>query len=272
MDDRQEINLIGGGFKHSLSTSGYEPLYVKWIQGTNTAPISMYVDFSIKITPNPSTKNYGWLSESKDINVGLYEWCIDNVKFLEDNFIRVFTHDVSLLPLSKVFTLQNVMGKSFIPESDGKIYPKSKLVSMIASNKNMCPAHLYRQEIIRKFANKCDHFGRGFRPLVNKIDGLKDYGFSIAMENGTYPNMISEKITDCFMTGTIPIYYGIDNIGEFFNTNGIIKLDDNFKIEDLSFELYESKLNAIKENFDISMNMLLSEDYFYLKYIKNEMQ
>lgn len=269
MDTRQEINMIGGGFQHSPSTSGYEPLYVKWVKGNYTAPISFHIDFQIKIPPNPNTKNYGWLSESRDINVGLYDWCRNNIGFLEKYYILVFTHDVSLLPLSKVFALQ-VSGKSFIAESDGAIYPKTKLVSMIASNKTMCPAHMYRHEMIAKFSGKCDHFGRGFNYLPNKIDGLKDYCFSIAMENGTYPNMVSEKITDCFMTGTIPIFYGIENIGDLFNTDGIITLNNDFKIEDLSFDLYNSKIEAVKENFRTAMDMLVSEDYLYLKYIKNE--
>jgi len=269
MDNRQEINMIGGGFQHSLSSSGYEPVYMKWDKGEHTAPISIYIDFSVKTIPNPDTKNFAWLSESRDINRGLYEWCASNIDFLEKHFIFVFTHDVSLLPLSKVFVLQNVMGKSFIPESDGSIYPKSKLVSIIASDKTGLPAYTYRHEIVNKFKDKIDYFGNGFNPIPNKIDGLKDYCFSIAMENGIYPNMITEKITDCFMCGTIPIYYGIKNIGDFFNTDGIIILTDDFKIENLSFELYNSKMDAITENFNTSMNMLLSEDYFYLNYIKN---
>jgi hypothetical protein len=269
MDNRQEINMIGGGFQHSPSTSGYEPLHIKWVKGHHTAPISIHIDFQVKTPPNPNTKNYGWLSESKDINTGLYEWCSANIDFLEQHYILVFTHDVSLLLLSKVFALQ-VSGKSFIAESDGMVYPKSKLVSMIASNKRMCAAHIYRHEMINKFSSQCDHFGRGFNPLVNKIDGLKDYCFSIAMENGTYPNMVSEKITDCFMTGTIPIFYGIENIGDFFNTDGIIILNDDFKIEDLSFDLYNSKIEAVKDNFRRAMDMLVSEDYLYLNYIKNE--
>ena len=265
---RQEINMIGGGFQHTLSTSEYEPLFVKWIKGNHTAPISIYIDYSIKDIPSHHTKNYGWLAESKTINVDLYDWAANNIEFLKKHFILVFTHDVSLLQLSDVFALQSVMGKSFIAESDGGIFPKTKLVSMIASNKIMCSEHIYRQHMISKFKNKCDHFGRGYRNLPNKIDGLKDYCFSIAMENATYPNMISEKITDCFMMGTIPIYYGIKNIGEFFNPDGIIILDDTFDIETLSFELYYSKIKAVEENYNISKNMLLSEDYIYLKYIK----
>jgi|DEB0MinimDraft_12_1074336.scaffolds.fasta_scaffold00025_37 hypothetical protein len=269
MNDRVEINMIGGGFQHSPSTSGYEPLYVKWVKGSHTAPISMHIDFLIKTPPNPNTINYGWLSESKDINTGLYEWCANNLDFLKKHYKLVFTHDVSLTELSNIFALQ-VSGKSFIAESDGLVYPKTKLVSMIASNKKMCPAHIYRHEMIAKFSPHCDHFGRGFREIPNKIDGLKDYCFSIAMENGTYPNMVSEKITDCFMTGTIPIFYGIENIGDFFNTDGIITLNDDFKIESLSFDLYNSKIEAVKENFETAMNMLVSEDHLYLKYIKNE--
>jgi hypothetical protein len=64
------------------------------------------------------------------------------------------------------------------------------------------------------------------------------------MENATYSNMFTEKITDCFMTGTIPIYYGISNIGDYFNTDGIIILDDNFKLDTIS--CHTTKLQEVK--------------------------
>jgi len=146
---------------------------------------------------------------------------------------------------------------------------KNKLVSMIASNKRICNEHLFRQVMIKKFENRCDHYGMGYNYIKDKINGLKDYCFSIAMENATYPNMISEKLTDCFSTGTIPIYYGIKNIGDFFNIDGIINLDDNFDINDLTFDLYYSKMKAIKDNFETTNNFLLSEDYIFKNYIKN---
>jgi hypothetical protein len=132
---------------------------------------------------------------------------------------------------------------------------------MSASNKRMCIEHIYRQKVIKKFSSKCDHFGVGFNEIKNKEDGLKDYCFSFALENATYPNMFTEKITDCFMTGTIPIYYGIKNISDYFNPDGIITLTDDFKIEDLSFDLYVSKLDAVRENLRLSMDLLLAEDY-----------
>ena len=215
--------------------------------------------------------NNAWISESKTIIGYIYDWCKNNISFLEKNYVRVFTHDVELSKFSSVFSLTQCSGKSFIEHGD--IFQKSKLVSMILSNKTMCPEHKYRQDIIKKFSHKCDdHFGWGYSRLQNKIDGLRDYCFSFAMENATYPNMFTEKITDCFMTGTIPIYYGIPNIGDFFNLDGIISLTDNFRIEDLSFDLYISKVNAVKDNFEISKNLLSAEDFIYVNYIQNDIQ
>ena len=90
------------------------------------------------------------------------------------------------------------------------------------------------------------------------------------MENATYSNMFTEKITDCFMTGTIPIYYGISNIGNYFNTDGIIILDDNFRIEDLSFELYHSKIDAVIDNLKRSIDFPHAEDYIFKTFIEDK--
>lgn len=267
---RQQINLIGGGFSHSPSTSGFEPLYMEWVKGDQTAPISIYVDESLKYKTNPNTKNYAWLCESKTINSDLYIWCENNIDFLKLNYRYVFTHDLELSKKSEIFKLVQCSGKSFIDLKDSKIYEKTKLVSMIASNKVMCEEHIYRQKMIDKYSSDCDHFGRGYLEIGNIVDGLKDYCFSFVFENATYPNMFTEKITNCFMCGTIPIYYGMNNIGDFFNSEGIIRLNDDFDINHLSFELYNSKIASIKENFNKSNTLLVAEDYIYLNYIKNE--
>jgi len=260
-----KINMVGGGFQHLISTNGMEPKYMEWIKGVHSAPISIYIDYSMTQPINKRTKNYGWLCESKTIIGNLYSWCEQNIDYLKSNFVSVFTHDVRLSSLSDIFILTQCSAKSFL--THGEIYPKTKLVSMIASNKVMCQEHLYRQEIIRKYSSQCDHFGRGYNEIENKEDGLKDYCFSFALENATYSNMFTEKITDCFMTGTIPIYYGIENIGDYFNPEGIILLTDDFEIKDLSFDLYSSKLKSIEENLRLSMDLLLAEDYICKNFI-----
>lgn len=260
--------MVGGGFQHDICSShGSVPKLVEWVKNNHTAPISIHIDHAMYNTPvDKSKKNYAWLSESKTINSGVYEWCKNNVKYLEDNFEFIFTHDKDLLSFSDKFKLVICNVRPWI--QDCKIHNKTKLVSMIASSKIMCEEHKYRQQMIQKFHQKVDHFGRGFRPIQKKEEGLNDYCFSIAIENGNYANMFTEKITDCFATGTIPIYWGCPTINEFFNPEGIILLDDNFKIEDLSFDLYHSKMKFVEENFKITMDLPVAEDYIYENYIK----
>ena len=129
---------------------------------------------------------------------------------------------------------------------------------MIASNKIMCQGHLYRQKIAKKVSHFVDIYGRGRKfELDSKIDGLRDYRFSIAMENGCYNTYFTEKILDCFFVGTIPIYWGTENINKIFNPKGIIFLEDFMSdIDKFNFEEeYQNRTEAIKENFEIAKSV-----------------
>jgi hypothetical protein len=262
------INMIGGGFQHDVcSSAGSIPQYIEWVKGSQLASISIHIDYAIANTKvNKKKKNFAWLAESKTINSDLYLWCSRNINYLEKNFELIFTHDESLAQLSNKIKMVICNVRPWV--KDVGIHEKTKMLSMIASSKIMCREHIYRQEIIKKFRGRMDHFGRGFKEIEKKEDGLKDYYFSIAMENGTYPLMYSEKIADCFAMGTIPIYYGSDKISNIFDSNGIIVLDNNFDPSNLSVELYHSKMPSIINNFDIIMSHPTGEDYIYNNYIK----
>lgn len=56
-------------------------------------------------------------------------------------------------------------------------------------------------------------------PILNKKDALLDYEFSIAIENSVETNYFTEKITDCVLTDTTPIYYGCENISQFIDSS-----------------------------------------------------
>ena len=149
-----------------------------------------------------------------------------------------------------------------------KEHDKTKLCSMIVSNKTFTDNQRKRLDFANSNKNNLDLYGIEFNRILNKEEGLNDYYFSIVMENGTYPLMYSEKITDCFASGTIPIYYGTSMIGDVFNINGIIILDESFNINDLTPDLYYSKMDAIKENYHIATSMPVAEDYIYENFIK----
>ena len=263
---KTKINMIGGGFQHDVcSSSGSVPKFMEWVKDSS-ADISIHIDNGIGIQCLPNKKSYAWISESSTINTGLLQWCRQNFKILEDRFIHVFTHDKSLLELSPVFKLVICNAKPWI--KDIQIHNKTKLVSMIASSKAMCPDHLVRLKFIEKFKNSLDLYGRNINPINDKIDGLRDYMFSVTIENGTYDNMFTEKIADCFATGTVPIYWGSKSVNEFFNPKGIIWLNDDFDLTTLTPELYHSMKDSIEDNFKRINDFPIAEDYIYENYIK----
>jgi hypothetical protein len=266
MINKIPINMIGGGFYHDIcSSAGSEPKLIEW-KKDGSANMSIHIDHHIQQPIDKTKKNFAWLSESKTINPELYEWCIQNVDYLNNTFELIFTNDKSLLDVSPKFKLTICSARPWV--RDHAIFPKTKLVSMIASSKSLCPEHELRRYVIDKFKNQIDLYGRGYVEIANKSTGLNDYYFSICMENLTYSNGYSEKITDCFATGTIPIYYGSPDIVEVFNKDGIIWLTDEFRIEDLSPELYQSKLEAVRDNYNRSINFPVAEDWIYETYIK----
>ena len=158
-------------------------------------------------------------------------------------------------------------------EADFKIYPKSKLVSAISSNKAIVPGHQVRLNFINAIRDKVDLYGRGFHDIQNKLEGLKDYMFSVAIENVVTENGFSEKIQDCFLTGTIPIYYGAPNIGEFYDLNGILVFHNQEELDsillNLTPELYYSKLQAVYNNYRRALSYPTFNDSFYDLYFKH---
>jgi len=80
------------------------------------------------------------------------------------------------------------------------------------------------------------------------------FQFAIIIENTTQRNYFSEKLIDCLITKTIPIYYGGVNIHQFFNTTGWIILSTS--VEDLASHLetlhphyYSSYQEIIEQNY-----------------------
>jgi hypothetical protein len=117
-----------------------------------------------------------------------------------------------------------------------------------------------------------DVYGYGYNPIADKIEGLKDYMFSIAIENCKSDYYFTEKLIDCFVTGTIPIYWGCPSISKFFNTDGILSFNSLEELRDilkgLTPELYYSKISAVKENYELAKQYLVADDILYDEFSK----
>lgn len=262
-----KLNLVGDSFTHltngnkGYSVHGKEAKTLEWVFDKNNG-ISFYVDRKMNeaFTDNIGGIKYGWLLESKFVTPDIVNDVKKNYKTYFEIFRYIFTHNKELLDLDTRFKWCPPNG-FWIREP--KIYPKSKMISFITSNKNTTPGHKIRMQWVDMIGDQVDLYGRGFKEIPNKEDGLCDYMFSVAIENGFYESYYTEKILDCFATGTIPVYKGTPDIGNFFNTDGIIELREEF---DVSEELYYNKMDAIIDNLERVKKIEVLEDFIMETY------
>jgi hypothetical protein len=260
--------------EHDCSSARNLPKYIEWVpkESPLSCDMTVYVDNFIKDwgMKDPSKEKIGWLLESPQVNEEVIRYIKDNLELVRSHYKMIFTCVDSLLEIGEPFkyTISNVV--PWIWEQNRMIYPKTKLVSMIASNKGWLRGHQNRLKWVEKLKDKVDLFGSG-RPnqLKDKEDGLKDYMFSVSIENDNSPGYFTEKLTDNFVTGTVPVYWGSREIvSKYFDPTGVIFLEDDPTLSTLSVEKYQSMMPSIERNFKLAQKLPIAEDYFFEKYLK----
>jgi hypothetical protein len=255
-------------FSHANSSSWYNiPEKFDWVRKYDENHL-IFTDFSLQYVDQfNNQKKIAWLLESPSITKSAYEFIKQN----HNKFDKIFTFDKELLNISNKFIMLPI-GGCWINETDRIIHEKTKNISMIASNKRSTTGHILRHEIIDSFKN-FDLYGTT-NPIEKKITGLRDYRFSIVVENCKSDYYFTEKLIDCFVTGTIPIYWGCPSIFYFFNDEGILSFNSLDELENIlnnaTEEFYLSKLDAIKENFELSFKYLIADNEIYKQLKKNE--
>jgi hypothetical protein len=221
------------------------------------------------------------------VGVILEGWILDLQAYktayaLRDKFDYIFTYNPELLEADPDKFKFNAADTICIDTDSMVIGEKSKMVSMMYSNKQQLPGHQLRHLVVQstlpKAKNQVDLYGTGTGHKLNMKSGaLNDYRFSIEIENSYLDNYFTEKLLDCFATGTIPIYWGCPNVGEHFNSEGIIQFTTEEELLDiinnLTEELYQEKLVAVRENYETAMSKFLQPDDHILeevmKYARN---
>lgn len=141
---------------------------------------------------------------------------------------------------------------------------KPRMMSCISSGLKQLRGHRQRLNFVRMIQQQfpqIDFFGKGSNFVPDKMDGLLPYRYSIAIENSSRPHYFTEKINDCFLTYTVPVYYGSKNIGQYFPERSFIQIDIN-KPEQaikaihnvLNGDDWQSRLEAVKESRELVLD------------------
>ncbi|RZJ53060.1 MAG: hypothetical protein EOO44_09755 [Flavobacterium sp.] len=142
---------------------------------------------------------------------------------------------------------------------------KEKKISVVCSDLTVLPGHKLRYALVNKlighFKDRLDVYGRGFNPILNKWDALAPYKYSIAIENSAVNGYFTEKITECYLAHTMPIYYGAPDIHEYFDLNSYLTIDiSDYK---KTIEVVERALE--EDTYDDKLEIIIEQKIKYLK-------
>jgi hypothetical protein len=122
-------------------------------------------------------------------------------------------------------------------------------------------------------------FSAEYQNRVLPTDSKKwvlDTQFYIAIENASQRNYMSEKLLDCFMTLTVPIYIGCTNITDYFDARGILfakDLDDVIRICDtLTPEKYTQMLPFLEINKKKTVELIRKKDQYIVDFYEENIK
>lgn len=171
----------------------------------------------------------------------------------------------------------------FLEEVD----PPKKDVNLVALNSNISalPGHKLRAEFIKKLCEHNFQFllygGTSWAKYHQYIDNAPNGKWPIysksryvlVIENEVAPYYWSEKITDAMLCWAIPIYYGCQNLENYFPKNSFIRLDvtNENAINNLqkiiNSDYYEKNINALAKARE-----LILKKYNLLNFIESEFE
>jgi hypothetical protein len=225
------------------------------------------IDFSLFVESIPSSQE-----ELSPINIislhepneyfGLHDWVIQN----KDLFSAILTWDDKVLNNCDNAILLPFGHTWLKPDQYEKEHTKEFKLAHLQGKLLKTYGHSLRHEITaRKNELKLPTKFYEVYGDRNNIDDARlgkefifsDSQFGVVIENVSHRNFFSEKILDCFLLKTIPVYWGCSNIGDFFDIDGIIivnNIDDLIYVcNNLTEDYYESKKEIITKNWKLAL-------------------
>lgn len=118
---------------------------------------------------------------------------------------------------------------------------KDKIMSIVVSEKQFAPGHLYRHQLVEKIIElklPIDIYGRGSEQysygdkimgIFNDDEPYKTYYYSICIENIICNDYFSEKIITPLMYNCMPIYLGCKNLSKY--VENVVILEGNIQTD-----------------------------------------
>jgi hypothetical protein len=163
-------------------------------------------------------------------------------------FDRIFTwrEDIRGENVARTDCVTNWWVKRTYDQLKSDVVEKTATLSVIASDRATFPGHRKRFAFINRmighFKDRLAVYGDlGGEKIRDKYDAIAPYEYSIAIEADQHAGYWTEKIADCYLCETMPIYFGCPNIADFVPAESFVAIN----IDD-----YKASIRAIEEAID----------------------
>lgn len=266
-----KINLFDNNFRFMNSKVGYDslsyckPEKMEWVRDNIDWPgATVFADelcFSHYVDSVKTDFKVAWLLEPPGIKN-----TASGIQRVQHKFDMILSYlPIEMLGVDKSkFVCLPSAGSWIQPQEK---HEKTRDVSIIASGKRDTVGHRLRHEIIDMHRDRMDLYGYGYKPIESKTEGLLPYRFSVIIENEKYPMFFSEKLVDCMLCRTIPIYWGASRVSEIFDNRGILSFDSKDDIDgflkNATPDLYTSLIDSIEYNYDAALRYARIDDIMH---------
>jgi hypothetical protein len=266
----KEFNLFDNNFAHVRAELGFDascfemPEHGVWTRDNMTwEGDTVFTDnscFSRQVDAVITKRKIAWLMESIGVNPGIFanfhqvQHKFDVImSFLDPAIANHFGFDMKKY-------IQCPLGGAWVKPKfrDAK---KTKVCSLIASQKCSLPGQCLRH-VIAESGKNIDLFGHRYHSIKDKSIALDEYAFSVVIENVQVPGYFTEKLIDCILRKTVPVYWGDPQINKHFDKSGILELSE---IDDLSLQRYDSLVKIVNHNFELAISLKSTDDNIFKK-------
>ncbi len=213
-----------------------------------------------------------WALMQEPYIAGIFDWMVEDI----EQYSRVFTHHN--IPDNNTIVPSHPAVPWFLEHSYDElktfqIPEKRELLSWVTSNKSGFPGHKKRMAflnyIVANGSLPIDIYGVDTFVDIKHMSGLGPYYYALAIENASGPHYWTEKLADCFLTWSVPFYYGCTNLADYFPQDSYIWIDIEAPHEatslinqTMSHDDWQRRLPAVEE-----ARRLILEEYQFFPHI-----
>ena len=194
----------------------------------------------------------------------------------ESRFHKPSQFDINIIPDRKnqenIVTMPYMASAMLVNKLDMHAYTRKRTIAD-TTNTKFClfsvsnPSNIRRNDFFKalskykhvdscgKVMNNLGYLCPGFHGSTEFHDFISAYKFMICFENSSKENYLTEKLLNAYSSGTIPIYWGCPNVGDYINMSSILYLQPNYSEEDVhnlikEIELLDTNDELYKQKYE----------------------